>query len=417
MADNINTRKRNIQYNGPVDSSDYNSRVEENYEDLVYLYNKANITDIALTRAFERVFKDQIFLSMAVKDLDDRIKALEANEKLLSVHSFSQIVSSDFADTSFLIRQNENLSFDPIYNIVTLPRITSSSISKLKFGSFLSGQFIPDFFKATIDNSFAGVDSAGAIVESTPIYHSVLDQPEKVWSRTIIANEPNNLGAQCMLYLQVPSQVTGSALVNNIRLSPYPYNSVNIVSIEYTSDRNPTLSNRDRWFPLNRRNLYDGNTDAIGKVPPGGWGELGSDSVINSGPISFSFAELDITALRIKMSQKNYFQELNKYIYTYGLSDFDVRLDKFLDTGKTIFKFTPPDGQIVNEITNVSPKIYNVPLSQISSAFSYRIIYSDSGVYTLSNPGASNSIWVEVTLNRLQDGTIPVLSDLLIQYV
>jgi hypothetical protein len=417
MADNINTKKRNIQYNGPVDSSDYNARVEENYEDLVYLYNKANITDIALARAFERVFKDQIFLSMAVKDLDDRIKALESSENVLSIHSFSQIVPTDFVDTSFFISRADNLTFDPIYNTVTLPKISSSSISKLKFGSFSSGQFIPDFFKARIDNSFAGVDIPGAIVESTPLYHSLLDQPDKVWSRTIIANEPDILGAQCMLYIQVPSEVTGSTLVNNISLSPYPYNSVNIVSIEYTSDRNPTLSNSDRWFALNRRNLYDGNQDAIGRVPPGGWGQLGSDTIINSGPISFTFAETNITALRIKMSQRNYFKELNKYIYTYGLSNLDVRLNKYLNTGRTIVKFTAPQGQLINEVTNVLPKIYNIPLSQMSSAFSYRVIYDDSGVYTLSNPGASSSVWIELTLNRLQDGTVPVLSDLLIQYI
>jgi hypothetical protein len=416
MADNINTRKRNIQYNGPVDSSDYNARVEENYEDLVYLYNKANITDTNLSRAFERVFKDQIFLSMAVKDLDDRIKALESSENILSIHSFSQVVSSDFIGTSFSIPQAESLSFDAIYNTVTLPKISSSSLSKLKFGSALAGQFVPDFFKATVDNSFQGVDTPGTIVESSPVYHAILDQPEKVWSRTIIADQPSPFGAQLMLYVQIPSNVTGTSAVNNIKLLPYPYNSVNIVSIEYTKDSNPTLSNRDRWFPLNVRGLYDGNQDAIGKIPPGGWAELGSDTVNNSGPLSFIFSEIDITALRIKMSQKSYFQELNKSIYTYGLSDLDVRLDKFLNTGRIIFRFTPPQGEVISEITNISPKIYNVPLSQISSAFSYRIIYDDLGVYTLTNPGASNHVWIEVTLNKLQDGTAPVLSDLLVQY-
>ena len=40
MADILNTKKRDYQYNGPVESSDYNERVEENYKDLVYLYNK-----------------------------------------------------------------------------------------------------------------------------------------------------------------------------------------------------------------------------------------------------------------------------------------------------------------------------------------------------------------------------------------
>jgi len=34
----------------------------------------------------------------------------------------------------------------------------------------------------------------------------------------------------------------------------------------------------------------------------------------------------------------------------------------------------------------------------------------------LTNPGASNSVWIEVTLSMLDDKTAPVLSDLIIEY-
>jgi hypothetical protein len=52
----------------------------------------------------------------------------------------------------------------------------------------------------------------------------------------------------------------------------------------------------------------------------------------------------------------------------------------------------------------------------MSNAFSYRVIYDDAGNYSLTNPGASSSVWIEVTLNMLEDKTAPVLSDLRIQY-
>ena len=61
MSEFIYTQKRTRQYNGPVDSSDHNARIEENYKDLVYLYNKYNVTDQKLTEAFQRVLKDHIF--------------------------------------------------------------------------------------------------------------------------------------------------------------------------------------------------------------------------------------------------------------------------------------------------------------------------------------------------------------------
>ena len=55
MADIIHTSKRDYKYNGPVDSADYNLRIEENYKDLVYLYNKASLIDSKLAKTFERV--------------------------------------------------------------------------------------------------------------------------------------------------------------------------------------------------------------------------------------------------------------------------------------------------------------------------------------------------------------------------
>ena len=87
-----------------------------------------------------------------------------------------------------------------------------------------------------------------------------------------------------------------------------------------------------------------------------------------------------------------------------------------MPSGRTIVKFTAPQGTLIYEVTDVIPKIYNVPEELIPTAFSYRVIYKDSGVYTEENPNGSTSVWVEVTLNQLGDGTSPVLSDLIIKY-
>lgn len=419
MSDFLHTKKRDYQYNGPVDSADYNSRIEENYKDLVYLYNKANIVDQKLASAFERVLKDQKFLSNAINDLADRVRALEAGSNQMSIYSFSQLDFASFVTTSFAIGANDLLSFDPIYNIITLPKISSSSYSKLKFYNQAEGQVVPDFFKAKVDVSFSGVDGNGALVDMTPLYNCILDAPDKVWRRNIIANAPSAAGAQMMLYVKIPVESVGSLKTNCLKINPYPMFGCDITSIEYTTKANPTLSNADGWFPLNRRGLYDSEPDAIGKVAPGGWSVATTDASRNSGPLGFVFPDVDITAIRIKFVQRNYFIENGKYIYTYGLSDLDIRYDKYLPTGKTMVKFTPSVfGDVISEVTNVTPKIFNVPQSLISSAFSYRILYDDgSGNFTDVNPGANSSIWVEVTLNMLDDSTAPVLSDLIIDYI
>jgi hypothetical protein len=309
------------------------------------------------------------------------------------------------------------LSFDPIYNIITLPRVSSGSFSKLKFTTPIVGQIVPEFFKSRIDTSFSGVDGSGSVIDTTPIYNAILDAPDKVWKRNIVANTTSPSGAQLMLYVKVPNEAAGSSKSNMIKLNPYPAYGVDIFSIEYTTKTNPTLTNVDGWFPLNRNGYQEDNEEAIGKVPPGGWSIVGSDNIRNSGPLAFVFADTDITAFRIKFNQRNYFTESGKYIYTYGLSDLDIRYDKYLSSGRMIIKYTAPNDDIISEITNVTPKIFNVPQSLLSSAFSYRVIYNDSGVYTLDNPGASNEVWIEITLNMLDDKTPPVLSDLIVDYI
>lgn len=133
MADTINTQKRSAQYRGPVDSADFNLRIEENYKDLVHLYNRISVIDSKLAQSFERVIKDQLFLSSIIQDLSDRISALEDANNKISIHSFSQLDYATFIGTGFAVSSTELLSFDSYYNVITLPKVTGSSTSKLKF--------------------------------------------------------------------------------------------------------------------------------------------------------------------------------------------------------------------------------------------------------------------------------------------
>ena len=416
MADIINSKKRDYKYNGPVESTDYNSRIEENYKDLVYLYNKSSLLDNKLAKSFERVLKDHLSLISAVSDLEDRIDALESSANQVSLTSFSQLDYSTFSGTSFAIPATELLYFDPKYNVITLPKVNNSSYSRVKFSDPISGQVVPPNFRAKIDNTYTGVDTNGAVIETTPVYNSVLDSIDKVWQRSVIASGSSAAGAQLMLYIEIPTSVSASLKSNYLQLNPFPSFGVDITSIEYTSQTSPALNSSDGWTPLNRTGLYDGEQDAIGKVPPGGWNVAGSDEIDNCGPIKFFFPETDITAIRIKMKRRDYFVENSKYVYSYGLSDFDIGFCKNLSSGRTIVKFTPTNGDTISNVTSVTPKIYNVPRSLISTCFSYRVIYESGGTYSTVNPGSSNHVWIEVTLNKLDDTTSPVISDLIINY-
>ena len=421
MSDYLNTENKTIQYNGPVDSADFNMRAEQNYQDLVHLYNRSGVLDQKLSQAFERVLKDHLFISRAIADLEDRVKAIEYNTdspyKKLSIYNYSQIDVAGFvSDAQFALSSSEALSFDHVYNLITLPKVDGSSYSKLKFFSGLGEQTIPDFLETKIKNDFVSVDTPGALVDTSPMFHALLDRSDKFWKRNIIADSALGSGAQMFAYYKIPNAYSGSDTSNYLSLSPYPLFGVDILSIEYTTKVEPSLEESDGWTPLNFNRLYDSESDAIGRVAPGGWSIAGSDVVLNAGPMGFYFPPVKITAIRINMRQRNYIVENGKYVYTYGLSDLDVRSQRFLETGRTIIKFTAPEGTLIYSVNEVIPKMYNVPEELISTAFSYRVIWKDSGVYTLDEVPGSSSVWIEVTLNQLGDGTAPVLSDLIVNY-
>lgn len=414
MSEFIYTERKPIQYHGPISSTDFNERIEQNYADLVYLYNKYGVLDKKISEIIERIVKENVFLTSALLDLQERIRNIESiNTNQLSIHSKSQIDLSPFVSTSYAISASSALEFNDYYNHLTLPVASGSSHSKVKFVNPVKGQVIPEFLKTRIDPNLAGGDGNGALIDTTPVQNAFLNQLDKVWRRNVILTEPHPLGVSMYLYVQIPSGSVGSSLANSISLMPFPANGVDIVKVEYTVAPSPTLTDKDGYYSCNP-GLYDGEYDALGKVAPGGWSTIGSDTIVNSGPLKFYFADKPITAIRILLRQRNYIKENNAYIYTYGLSDIDIRYDKFLPTGKTFVRFNAPAGKTINEVLNVSPKIYNISPSLLSSVFSYRVFYPSGGTYVLSNPGTSDHVYVEVTLNMLDDNVPPVLSDLIL---
>lgn len=417
MSEFIYTQKKAQQYHGPFSSSDWNERVEQNYSDLVYLYNKYGVIDKKIAELIERVIKDNIFLTNAVNDLFDRIRVIESQyTNQISLFSKSQIDASPFISTTYALSSSEALEYNDQYNHLTLPVVSGSSHSKIKFINAAKGQVIPDFLETRLDTNLPGGDGNGAIIDTTPIVNAFLNQPDKVWRRNVILNSPNPLGVSLYLYVKVPSSTSiGSTISNMLTLSPYPSNGVDVVKIEYTTKSNPTLSDADAYLPLNSSGLYEGNYDAVTKIAPGGWPTVGSDTCVNSGPLCFYYADKSITAFRILLRQKNYVVENSKYVYTYGLSDMDIRYNKFLPKGRAFIKFDAPTGKTIASILNVSPKIYNVSETNLSDVFSHRVFYKSGSDYVLTNPGTSSTVYVETTLNLLEDKIPPVLSDLIIE--
>ena len=68
MSEFIYTEKKSQQHHGPISSTDFNTRVEQHYSDLLYLYNKYGVLDKKIAEIIERVVKENLFNGKRVFD-------------------------------------------------------------------------------------------------------------------------------------------------------------------------------------------------------------------------------------------------------------------------------------------------------------------------------------------------------------
>lgn len=417
MTNTPYTQKRNERFRGPL-SEDFNAQIEEQFRDLVYLYNISAQQKDDAGKGFLVYLKELTAAASALVSIESRLTALEAASNTVSFTSENQIDNTRFDATAYKINAVDQCTFSSMYNILTLPKVTSSSMSKIKFTNDDGTYSIPSTLETYISGSASSADTSTAVIDTSQPYNAIVASPGKVWERNVIASAPNvTYGAEMYFYIRIPNDLSTTADTNNISLTPFPMKTVDILEIAYSTDPNIALnSSTATWTVFNSTQTYYNAPGAAGNIIPGGWS---GDAILASGARSFYFNPKPITALRFKLRQKNYYTEGSKTIYSYGLSKLDVRYDKFLDTGKTIIRFDAPAGDTISNIVSLTPQIWNVPEYQVSSVFSYRVIWEtayNSNVYTLNKVPSSQRIWIEVTLNKTPEGGTPSLSGLILKY-
>ncbi len=426
MSDALYSKMEHAQYRGPAMSDNYNQRVEKAYRDLVMLLNKIGLADEDARIRFANLAKNHFSLMKTLEDLKARIVALEdvttlesgeeiAPYKLLSFFDSSIDQSAVFNNTPFEISPTNRCSIDVRHGVVTLPKVSSSSISKFGYKDNYGNFVLPASFEASALGVAGSADSGSALIQTSDVYNSVKDEPGKVWERNVILTSPNPSGAIVNLYAKVPTDLSVTTKANAIVVHPYPMMGCELRGVYTSSQQMVNLNDNDVYTPLNDQDFYESNNDAIGWIAPGAWG---GDYISSCGPKIFYFDPKDVNGVKVTLKQNDYFFENNKYIYSYGLSFLDLRYDKFLTTGKVMLRFDAPTGKVINSIDSVTPNIYNVSEAELPFVFSYRVIWDTgvSGAYTLDPVPFSDHVWIEVTLNETVRYGTPSLSGLKVEY-
>lgn len=350
-----------------------------------------------------------------LEELRERMDAVEAGDGALTFFEAVQVDNERFEGTPYEVSDTLRLSQDTRYGVLTLPEVVGSSLSKLVFVEGDNSVYVPSTLEMRVTGEPGTADSAGATIDSNEPEIAVSRITGRVWERNVVVNAPNVNGAEATVYLKAPTDLFTTDKSNCVILHPYPTMGCDILEVAYTTNPDVLMDDQDGYVPINEDAIHSGNTAALGWVPPGGWG---GDEVENSGPHSYYFEPLKITGLRIKMRQRSYHKEGGVYVYTYGLSNLDLRYNKYLDEGKAMIRLDAPDGETISSITNVLPEMWNVAEAVQPSVFSYRTIWEtafNSGIYTTNPVALSSRVWIEVSLTKTPGGGTPALSGLVAQ--
>lgn len=416
MSDAPYTKSRYVQYRGPSTSEDYNARIDENYKDLVVLYNRTRLSEELSKEYYRRFTKDNIEIARMVSDLEERIAALEADQNKIAFFSTNQLDAARFAATEFSVSSTDSLHFDNKYGIVTLPKITASSLSKLSFTDTNGQVSVPGSLRTNVAGVVGSAESPSAVIDTSLPEYAISGPTGRIWERNVIAPSINANGAIIDLYVSVPIDLFTNENSNYICIDPFPLMGTDIIGVYTTSNPAPTLTDADGYTPVNASSYYASQSQSIGWVAPGAWS---GDAIIKSGPKKFYFNPRQVTAFKIRLRRQDYYLEGGNYIYSYGASFLDLGLDKFLGTGKTILRLDAPSGDTISSVDSVLPQIYNIAESEVPSCFSYRTIWEtsyDSGSYTLTPIAYSARVWIEITLNQTEGAGTPALSGLIVSY-
>lgn len=415
MPDTPYTQHRHYQFRGPTHSDSENKKNEENYLDLVSLYNMLRVLGDEFDEGYGRLLKDHIAVTRKLQELESRQDILDAGTDTLTFHEPGQVDTDLFVGTPYEITETVECTHDLMHGVVTLPHVVSSSVSKLAFVNSDNSILVPSTLEARVEGEPGTADSAGSTIDSNEPEVAVARQTGRIWERNVIVNAPDD-HAEMQVFIKAPTDLFTTDWANAIILHAYPVMGVDIVDVSYTTNPNVLMDTGDGYVTLNDIGIHSGNDDAVGWLPPGGW--MG-DEDLNAGPRVYHFSPKRITGLKITLRQRHYYNEGGVYVYSYGMTAVDLRQNKFLDEGKVMIRFDAPDSETISEITNVIPQMYNVAEADYPEVFSYRVIWEtafDSGVYTTSPVPFSNRVWLEVTLNKMPEGGTPALSGLTVQF-
>lgn len=366
-----------VGYRTVTSSADQNLQQENMLNDILDLFNKANKTEKSLNETLEIIDFDNKYSQIKINSLESKMANLlqknidsRLNDDMRTINIYPQDTFTNYSTIG--------ANIDLQYSDITLQ--SSLSIYKTSIYDEITGTtFIPPSLEVIV-NDITDIPTANE-GEEEGIIKSIVDNdvknpfnrdPTSYWIRKVITNnQVENI--TCEIIITLPEDIITTRDINQIAISPYPSNSVDIMALQYKQDNGLWVTIPDFLEHAGSktdayRNEFE-NHDSYNYLPC-------------SPNVKFNFKEITGNQLKIILRQRNYIslndeeklfclgaKEIeitnNRYNRAYDVFSFDVDFAKYMpsdpaypdDTTKKLNKIVTVHGlEIVynnpNTVTN-----------------------------------------------------------------
>lgn len=420
-----------IPQNGRISSSDINKFVDSTIADLQNTVNQVNVNESSTLDVLNTAIREISNLKKRVAQLEDQesfdraIRAAQ-NLRIKAFKSMTDLTGITFPGSNQATRPRINTLFDQ----ATVP--INAIENKFYTNSIISGSIVPISQSIQIDvtSVIDAVDYEAGYVklsEGNP-ENAFNGDNQSYWQRKVEFDLDSDVEeVQVELTVRVPDQANTEA--NALYIRPYPVSQVDILDLGISADLSSAFSPPGNSYP------------AFPTVLP-------ENPIDNARDTRFFISTQSVQRIRIRLRQRNWYEENGRKVFSYGLQELGLQLSEFDKTYSAtaalgdnhtfITKFTCPTdksfkGLHIFETTPDYTKDINNMRFKVATTNDGNNIKWDSSVnsspQSLVQPidlgGSSSELYVITTLNYIEtapvgssfySGTTPVLNSIGIQY-
>lgn len=385
---------------GPSSSREFNELRNDIQYDITRLFNASNQNEEDILNNMTVLIRENYFLQNKISELEVSLQDIISRiDQKLGVNRFNKL-HKRFTDMNGIINSKDTL-IDTIYRSATI-KSAGQPISKTSIIDSTGKVYVPNQLDISIHESFSSDFSSYNTVDRTTDkkMDRIFDRDiSTYWTREVVS-EGNEDALYIIMHIKLPLNVISNALINTIRLNPYPEYGLSIIDITYKGFSGG-------WYRLP---TYPLNTD---NTP---------QEISNIARSKFVFPNTEITELQIKLKQPYWLIEGGKKIFTYGLQELGIEYSQ-IDTTTAEFVTQLSIAETGSKFISINKPIA-IPMvgctKAIDDLVDFELYYdsdlSDEFQFGYEIMADIDTVYIKTTLSQ-KGGMIPVLEGFEVEYL